>query len=50
MDERTNKSVVGANYPESGERTPDYIPVIHPRSDMGALIEAIQRLKVKKLG
>ena len=50
MDERTTKSAVGANHPESSERTPDYILVIHPRADMGALSEAIQRLKVKKLG
>ena len=50
MDERTSKSAVGANHPESSERTPVYIPVIHPQADMGALSEAIQRLKVKKLG
>ena len=50
MDERTSKSAVGANHPESSERTPIYIPVIHTQADMGALSEAIQRLKVKKLG
>ena len=50
MDELTSKSAVGANYPESSERTPDYILVIHPRADIGAPNVAIQRLKVKKLG
>jgi hypothetical protein len=49
MDDRTRKSAVGANHPESRERTPDYILVIHPRADTGALSEAIQRLKVEKL-
>ena len=50
MDERTSKSAAGAYDPESGERTLIYIPVIHTQADMGALSEAIQRLKVKKLG
>jgi hypothetical protein len=50
MDERTSKSAVGANHPESIERTPIYVPVIHTQTDMGALSEAIQRWKVKKLG
>ena len=50
MDERTSKSAVRANHPESTEKTPIYIPVIHTRADMGALSEAIQRWKVKKLG
>jgi hypothetical protein len=49
MDERTSKSAVRANHPESTEKTPIYIPVIHTRADMGALSEAIQRWKVKKL-
>ena len=49
MDERATKSAVGANHPESSERTPDYILVIRPRADMGALSEAMQGLKVKKL-
>ena len=50
MDERTSKSAAGADDPESGERALIYIPVIHTQADMGALSEAIQRLKVKKLG
>ncbi len=50
MDERTSKSAVGANHPESGERTPIYIPAIHAQVDMAALNETIQRLEVKKPG
>jgi len=50
MDERSTKSAVGANHPESGERTLIYIPVIHTQAELGALSETIQRLKVKKLG
>jgi L-ascorbate metabolism protein UlaG (beta-lactamase superfamily) len=50
MDEPTSKSTVGANHPDSSERTPDYILVIHPRADIGAPKVAIQRWRVKKLG
>jgi len=42
MDERTSKSAVGANHPESGERTLIYIPVIHTQAELGALSETIQ--------
>jgi hypothetical protein len=50
MDEPTGNSTPGAYNPESSERTLIYIPIIHTQADMGALSEAIQRLKVKKLG
>ena len=50
MDERTTKSDVGANHSKFNERTLIYIPVIHTQADMGALSEAVQRLKVKRLG
>src|SRR5208283_4021143 len=50
MDEQISNSTSGAYNPESSERTLIYIPIIHTQADMGALSEAIQRLKVKKLG
>jgi hypothetical protein len=50
MDERMSQSAAGTHHPESNERTLIYIPIIHTQADMGALSEAIQRLKVKKLG
>jgi hypothetical protein len=50
MDERMSQSAAGTHHPESNERTLIYVPIIHTQADMGALSEAIQRLKVKKLG
>jgi hypothetical protein len=50
MDQGTSKSSATTNPPESNERTLIYIPIIHTQADMGALSQAIQRLKVKELG
>lgn len=50
MDQRTSESATANNPPESNERTLIYIPIIHTQADMGALSQAIQRLKVKELG
>jgi hypothetical protein len=50
MSGQTRKGAAGSNDPESGQRTLIYIPIIHTQADMGALSEAIRRLKVKKLG
>jgi hypothetical protein len=50
MDERMSHSAAGTHHPGFNERTLIYIPIIHTQADMGALSEAIQRLKVKKLG
>jgi hypothetical protein len=50
MGERNGESAAGTHHPESNERTLIYIPIIHTQADMGALSEAIQRLKVKRLG
>jgi len=42
MDERSSKSAVGANHPESGERIFIYIPVIHTQAELGVLSKTIQ--------
>ena len=50
MDEQASKSAGEAQNHEAVDRTLIYIPIIHTQADMGALSQAIQRLKVKELG
>jgi len=50
MNGRNSNCAAGTHQPEVDERTLIYIPITHTQADMGALGDAIQRLKVKKLG
>lgn len=50
MGGQTNNGNARAKDAESGERTLIYFPIIHTQTDMGALSESIQHMKVKRLG